>query len=128
MAESKSAFILHNVPYMNARLEFEFLLRELENPAFVQAFHAGKVATLFGSYEAQPHELATDLMRRSILGIESYVVGAVRITAMNANRWSEALEEKLTNPFGLKGRGAIEDYYNKVPALLSETSSLEKTH
>ena len=128
MVSSPPTFTLSNVPYVNARFELRFLLDELETPAFARTFHAGKVVMPFGSWEGQPHELASDLMRRSIIGIESYVVGAVRITAINASRWSEALENKLRDPFRLKGRGAIDNYYNKVPELLSPAYSLKNAN
>lgn len=63
-------------------------------------------------------------MRKSIIALESYVVGAVRITALNASTWSHDLEKKLANPFRLHPRGTADAYYNKVPSLLSAEFSL----
>lgn len=121
-----SLFTLGNVPYVNARLELKDVLEQLAAPAFGESLRAGHLETIFWSWRGQPHELATDLMRRSIIALESYVVGAVRITALNADSWSDAFEQKLVNPFHLKGkgRGTADAYYNKVPALVSADFSL----
>src|SRR3954464_273459 len=98
MTLNPSAFRLSNVPYVNARFELKFLLEELETSVFVEALLAGKLTMPFCLYEGQPHELATELMRRTIVGLESYVVGAARITALNSGLLSEAFERKLSNP------------------------------
>jgi hypothetical protein len=122
-----SLFTLGNVPYVNARLELKDVLEQLLAPAFGEALRAGHLETMFWSWRGQPHELVTDLMRRSIIALESYVGGAVRITALNAGLWSDPFEQKLVNPFHLNGkrRGAADAYYNKVPALLSADFSLK---
>jgi hypothetical protein len=79
------ALSLGNVPYFDARFELKTLLERLATPAFATALHAGTLETAFGLARGQPHELMTDLVRQTIIGLESYVVGAVRISALNAD-------------------------------------------
>jgi len=125
MSVAQSMFQLGNFPYFNARFEIYDLLQQFNEPAFEESLRQGKLSTPLWSWQGQPHELVTDLMRRSIVALEAYVIGAVRLTALNASRWSEALEEQLANPFALTRRGAADAYYNKVPALLAPEYSLQ---
>jgi hypothetical protein len=98
-------------------------LSSLLRPHSAKPFRAGNLNTMFWSWYGQPHELATDLMRRSIIALESYVVGALRITALNAGVWSDPLRAETNESLSLEqGRGTADAYYNKVPALLSADS------
>lgn len=90
-----SPFALGNVPYVNARFEMAFLLDNLPNPEFTTALEAGRLEMPFWSWRGPAHELMTDLMRRSIVALESYVIGAARLTAVNAGAWNDALEKKF---------------------------------
>lgn len=69
-------------------------------------------------------EFITYFLQRSILGIESYLVGAVTIE-LAIRKKPSSIQKKASKPFSLGGRKACDNFYHRLPALIDESYSLK---
>lgn len=70
-----------------------------------------------------PNDFLTLILQRAILGIESYLIGAVFYeTAVKGKKVDLS---KIKNPYKLMGRSAVNNYYNLLPALVDPKITLK---
>ena len=123
-------FQLERLAHLNIRLEFNHLLSLLRTEPFRSRFEGIKglevpVQVPFGIWLSSSNSLITLLLREGIVGLEAYVSGAVYFEALYAGWLSDELLEMTVNPFVLRGRGTADNVYNRLPAQLDPSFTLE---
>ena len=73
-----------------------------------------------------PGALLTLLLQRAILGIESYLPGAVYFQLGIRGKLDQTTVGRLRNPASLAGRKMVEKYYRGLPALVDPGWSLQE--
>lgn len=121
---------LHNVPLINLRFEFNTHHDLLAEPGFQALFAPGAVVqplrTPYMVWGGMPGAFLTLLLQRAFSGLEAYVVGAthIRLGELGVGVLARA-RAKLANPFVLGGKGAAENYYDRLPSMASGSYSLK---
>ena len=118
---------LSNIPLINLRVEFAEHLRLVRSPAFLAAFSdlgapVQPIATPYLVWLGMPGGGLALLLQRAFTGLEAYVVGAARASL---SQDILAKSELLKRPFELGGRGAPENYFNRVPAVVDQAYALK---
>jgi len=72
-----------------------------------------------------PDDFLTLILQRAILGIEAYLSGAVYVECGYRGTITQELGAKIHNPFRLKGRKTVDNFYDKLPGLFDATASLK---
>ncbi len=119
---------LQPIPTLNARHEFELYRKVTGKEKFweemldceVRDLNAGKF--LWGNKQ----EGVTVMVQRVVLGIESYIKGAVYIQLGYRNILTKEKVEKLSDPFTLGGAksNTADVYFNRIPLLVDEKLQL----
>ena len=121
---------LSNIPLWNLLEEFFLLRSTLASEEFrTQLRDAGAkpIRTPLFEWFGLADDLLTLIVQRSILGVESYVSGAVWMEIGRYNTRTRELSEMIGNPFKIaRGAGTAMSYYHHLPSLLSEELSLRK--
>lgn len=122
---------LSNIPIANLLEEFLLIDSLVRSPHFQkEMMRLGKpmpINTPLLSWYGLPEDLLTLIMQRAILGLESYIVGAVWHEAGMRGALTTDMNLKIRNPFSIKsGSGTAECYYHLLPTLLDSTLSLQK--
>jgi hypothetical protein len=116
----------NNIPLINLRMEF--------NRAFSFVFSGGieevlkpplkhiKAPTMV--WYGMPDDLFTLLLQRAILGIESYLPGALIQTSAVLGKLSSELFTQMTNPFSFGSRSTVNNLYHLMPTAVHEELSL----
>jgi hypothetical protein len=85
------------------------------------------VSTPLLDWHGHASDLLSLIVQRSILGLESYVIGSVWLEASRRGGLNSDLNRKIRNPFSInRGVGAAESYYHSLPSLLSPELSLRR--
>jgi len=120
--------VLNNIPHVNLRNEFARYYNVLNEKSFIDQFggEIKPIKTPYMIWYGMPNDLITLILQKVILGLESYLPGAVFFELGKVGRLKENIE-KVRNPFCLKGRGTVENYYHLLPCLVREEISLKNT-
>jgi len=121
---------LANIPLDNLRREFVTYRCLLAKPEFRAQFHplsSTPIVTPYMTWYGMPDAFLTLLLQRAILGIEAYVAGAVFFELGVRARLSRDVLDCIHNPFRLGGRGTADNVYNRLPGLLSDEVTLQRT-
>lgn len=122
---------LSNIPHVNLRQQFKLYHGLFNSEKFLAGWTHWRggdaIETPFFRWYGFPHEFYTLVIQQSVLGIESYLPGAVTHEAAMSGKLTQDLAKMISNPFLLKGRGGTaRRYYIILPAVLSETLCLDK--
>jgi len=120
--------IFHNIPLINLRSEFNLYSSLFSKKEFRDQFKSTsyKVISLPNMDWGGSHNtLLTMLLQRAILGVESYIPGAIMIEAGRRGCLEKRDFEFLRNPYRLGGRGTVENYYHRLPSELCKDFSLK---
>ncbi len=114
-----------NVPIVNLRQEFAYHRQVQGDPNFRTRLleQHGSVYTEFAAY-ATKQSFLTNVIQRSISGLESYIRFAATYEAGWERRLSTEFFEKAKNPFRLGGRSIVSNYYDRLPAQIQPSYSL----
>lgn len=126
-AEPPFGLKFSNIPLVNLRMEFKNTF------AFLHSADAENCLTppvkpvrmrLF-IWGGMPEDFMTLILQRAILGVESYLPGALMHTSMVLGRGSKELFAKLRNPFSLGSTSsAVANIYDRMPAAVHPELSL----
>ena len=121
---------LDNTPIFAVRREFNAYHWLIAKPDFREATEHSStrrapIETPMFVWLSSPSSFWTLLLQRAFSGVEAYVVGAAYWGAGRSRGLSEKLLTHLRNPFSLGGRSVTENYYNRVPALVSQNHALK---
>lgn len=119
---------LHNIPLINLRSEFHRFSILLSQKKFREQFKPGKkllVHDIHGLTGGSHGTTLTIILQRSISGIEAYLPAAVRVEAAIRGCLERDDSKFLNNPYLLRGRGTVENYYHKLPSQLAKEISLK---
>lgn len=117
---------LDNIPLINLRNEFSLYHQAFEKEDFTGQF-IGKmrpIKTPYMTWYGMPEDLLTLILQKVTVGVESYLAGATYIELGKRGRLAENIMY-IRDPFKLKGRGTVENYYHLLPALVDESISLK---
>lgn len=115
-----------NIPLLNLRMEFhrafslvfsEGFEKVLKQP--LQPIQAPPMV-----WYGMPEDFLTLLLQRAILGIESYLPGALIHTSAILGKISEEHFTRMRNPFSFGARSAVKNLYHLMPAEVHEELSL----
>ena len=112
---------MSNIPLWNLREEFHHVSEMLHSEDFVAALRSHKrpVKTPILDWHGSGADLLSLLVQRAVLGVESYTVGAAWTKLIELGRMTTELNEKVRNPFSIKGKpGTASAYYHKLPTLI----------
>lgn len=116
-----------NIPVLNLRMEFKRyydFLNELVSKNITQINTV--IDSLFIIWKCMPDDFFTLILQRGILGIESYVPGAVWEVLIRTGKYKKRYMRYLQNPYSLQGESVPDKYYNALPRLVHEDMSLKK--
>ena len=118
---------LNNIPIINLRNEFNTYYNQFTDEVFRSQFSNCRkpIDTPYLTWHGIPETLLTIILQRSVLGIESYVVGAVYNVLGSLGQLNQNNIKYLRNPFSLKGSGTADNFYNRLPSLASEKHRLK---
>lgn len=118
--------IFDNIPIINLRSEFAYYLHLLQNTEFQGNFtrYRNAIHTRYFTWHGSPEAFFTFILQRAILGLESYITGAVYLEAGIRGLLNEDLLSRLRNPFQFGGRGTADNFYNRMPAIIVPEYSL----
>lgn len=121
---------LMNIPIHSLRNQFHkyyhyFISDEFEN--VVKSWKPNdSIFTPYLIWHYWIEDLYTYIVQTSILGVESYVKGAVHFELGKRNKIKENYKY-FPNPYSIPGeRGTVNKYYKLLPSLIGEEFSLEK--
>ena len=114
---------LANIPLINLRLEYNSYFKLLQNDDFCKQFQ-GKVKPIETPYLiwlGMKNDFLTLIMQRAILGIESYLAGAVFVET----GLPEMLGKDSIDKTRVKRGKIVVNYYHDLPSLVSDDASLK---
>lgn len=119
---------LSNIPLINLRSEFVSNYKLLSDASFREQFkkRPQPIRTPYFVWLDWPEKLLTHFLQKAIVGVESYLPGAVYHELGIRDRLKENMKY-VRNPFGIRGvRGTANLYYNALPSLVDEALSLKR--
>ena len=117
---------LSYIPHVNLRNEFARYYSAIKEDSFIIQFEkSGPIRTPYMIWLGMPDDLITVILQRVILGVESYLPGAVFMEMGVRGLYSEENVKFIKNPFNLKGRSTVDNYYHRLPSIISEQCSLK---
>ncbi len=119
---------LSNIPLINLRTEFKIYLNLFQEKEFKDKFRGPvePIQTPYMTWYGMPEDLLTIILQRVILGVESYLPGAVYIELGMLGKLNKGILPYLRNPYKFGCRSVVENYYHKLPQLIHERCSLQK--
>ena len=117
---------LNNIPHINLRNEFARYYSALKDDDFVSQFEGEikHIRTPYMVWYGMPDDLITLILQRVIMGLESYLPGAVYFELGYRGRLKENIK-LIENPYKLGGNGTVDNYYHRLPKLVEEKFSLK---
>lgn len=115
------------IPLINLRSEFNTYYTLLQTAEFQSQF-IGKIKpieTPYMTWFGFPDSLLTLILQERILGIESYLPGAVLAEMGVSGILNHENVKSVQNPWILGGKSITENYYHRLPALYKEDASLK---
>ncbi len=123
---------LNNIPLINLLQEFSSYYQNLHDEKFCSQFIPWDkpiVVSPIMIWHGLPQILLTLMLQRAVLGIESYVAGAVFIEAGERGLFTapggSKLLAKIRNPFLLGGRKTVVNFYHLLPSEIDPSFSLK---
>jgi len=118
---------LSNIPLLNLRMEFNQHYALIHDREFDSHFKGAirPIKSPYFLWLAMPSDFLTLLLQRAILGIESYIAGAVYMGAGERGKLTPEVAKKLNNPFSLGARSAVDNVYDRLPRIASPEFSLK---
>ncbi|HWQ94078.1 MAG TPA: hypothetical protein VN418_01045 [Gammaproteobacteria bacterium] len=115
-----------NIPLINLRRDFNQTYSFVFHPDFARVFESPirPVELPLMVWKGMPDDLVTVLLQRAVLGVESYLPGALFHTAGHLGKVSSELFAKLRNPFSFGSKSAVVNIYHRMPAELHWELSL----
>lgn len=109
--------------------EIERLIYDNQFRKRCQTNHLGDPITALNFvWYGRSMELLTILLQRAILGTESFLRGAVLLELVQRKQTNSKTRDYITDPFMLNGGGTANNYYNKLPALIDKSYSLQRVN
>lgn len=117
---------LDNIPVLNLRNEFARYYHSIKNKSLISQLNKFEkpIHTPYMIWKGMDDDLVSIICQRVILGIESYLSSAVYFELLLKGQLKEKINI-IRNPFELKGRGTVDNFYHKLPALIDERNSLK---
>ena len=118
---------LQNIPLINLRMEFSYHFKLLSDPTFCEKFPSADapIQTEYLIWNGMPGDFLTLITQRAILGVESYLPGAVQHQAAKKGLLNQDFAKRIKNPFSLRGGSAVNNYYHCLPSLVDPSWSLK---
>jgi hypothetical protein len=118
---------LSNIPHINLRNEFARYYNALKDDDFIAQFEgAGRlIRTPYMIWSGMPDDLITIILQRAILGVESYLRTSVFIEVYERGLFENQNINLIKNPFGLRGKGTVDNFYHRLPSLIDKKYSLK---
>ncbi len=117
---------MSNIPALNLRMEFkayhDFLKDLVSNNVRIHP----PITSPYMIWGGMPDDFFTLILQRSILGVESYVPGAVWETMLRTGKFKKCYMKYIKNPYSLDGDSVPDKYYNALPGLVHEDMTLKK--
>lgn len=113
---------LINIPYLNLRNEFKKNYRFIFSTGldeYLKSPH-GSIETPYGIWIASSDSLMTFILQKSILGLESYLPIALKLTANYLGRLTDTLHNEIDEAYGCKV------LFKEVPKLVDPEISMHK--
>jgi hypothetical protein len=119
---------LNNIPHINLRNEFVRYYSALNDEDFISQFKGEiqPIKTPYMTWYGMPDDLLTLIVQKVTVGLESYLPGAVFMELGKQGRLKENVLY-VRDPFKLKGRGTVENYYHLLPSLINDNVSLKNS-
>lgn len=118
-----------NIPPINHLQECAETYRLINNDIFCEKCRQNKIGepiiALNFEWYGRAEELLTMLLQRAVLGTESFLSCIVLQELAQRGLITEKTREQILNPFSLKGKGTADNYYNRLPGLVSPDYSLK---
>lgn len=120
---------LRQIPIINLRLEVSNYMGLFNNDEFCSQFNRVRkkndsINTIYESWYGRSELLLTQILRQSILNIESAVCSCVYFLSAFKGMQNERIIEAVKNPFTLGGRSTAINVYDRLPALIDENFKL----
>lgn len=119
---------MQNIPLRILRKEFESTFGFVNDEQFVIALKSSKrpISIGFIDWYGSSNDLASILVQRAVMGVESYTIAAVWHSLIKLGKLTPELNKKVRNPFKIRrGLGTAEAYYDALPAIASESLSFK---
>jgi len=118
---------LSNIPHINLRNEFARYYNALKEANFIAQFEeaASPIRTPYLIWFGMPDDLITLILQRAILGVESYLRTAVFIEVHERGLFNKENVLLIKNPFGLGGKGTVDNFFRRLPSLIDKKYSLK---
>ncbi len=126
-ADNTFGLKIDNLAIINLRNEFNTYFNLFSEEDFRSKFtgRGNEIETPYLTWYGTSDSLLTLILQKSVLGIEAYIVGAVYFELGSRGNLNKKTLKYLRNPFSLKGKGTADNFYNKLPALASESYCLK---
>lgn len=118
---------MSNIPLWSLREEFRLTCECAQSADFSIALkrNVRPIVTPILDWHGSEADLVSLLVQRSIMGVESYTIGAAWSTLINLGEMTQELNEKVRNPFSIRrGSGTASAYYHELPSLIHHDLSL----
>jgi hypothetical protein len=119
---------LSNIPLLNLRMEFNQHYALIHEHEFDDYFKGAirPIRSPYFLWLAMPSDFLTLVLQRAILGLESYIAGAVYMDAGERGKLTAEVAKKLNNPFSLGARSAVDNVYDRLPSIVNPEFSLKE--
>jgi len=119
---------LSNIPLINLRMNFHNLFLTICSKKFYdQVNDSSKPIELpLMIWGGMPDALFTLLLQQILTGAESYISGAIFTECGERGILNDEIMKKINNPFLLGGHSTVNNFYNKLPALVDSRLELKK--
>jgi hypothetical protein len=125
MKESKEFQLqFENIPLVNLRIDFKNFKKYVDKVLQEEEKHKISTTSSWHNNRFEIEEEFNNIMRLSVMGIESYVKAAVWDQLHRNGQWNREIANKLKNPFSMS-RKVYEVYYHSLPSLISANLSLK---
>jgi len=122
--------VLNNIPLINLRNEFARYYTAFKDKGFLSQFGnkwSQPIKTPYMLWYGMDDDLISIILQRVIVGIESYLPVAAYLGLILEGGTKDKIQ-KIRNPFDLGGRGTVDNFYNRLPALIKKEYSLKESN
>ena len=120
---------MRNIPLWSLRQEFQKTLEVIQCEEFELAVSRRQfpISVAVFQWYGGGEDLLSLLVQRSIMGVESYIVGAAWSKICDLGLMTNEINKKVRNPFSIKPKtGTAASYYCDLPSLIHEDLSLNR--
>ncbi len=121
--------IMQQIPILNLRMEVSNYMGLFNNEKFCAQFNRLRkrnepINTIYESWYGRSELLLSQILRTSILDIESAICSCVYFEAGFRDILNTQIKEATKNPFILGGKGTAINYYDRLPSLIDKSFKL----